>query len=61
MPTKNPTHDVYWSLGSTLISTGLLLRKSRGQLGQGNLAVGAGLVILGVKLREWLAGAKRPS
>ena len=49
------TSDVYWSLCGALISFGLLRGSPRG-----TLAVGAGVVILGVKFREWLAATKRP-
>jgi hypothetical protein len=50
MSNHGPTHDIYWSVGGALVSFGLLRHST-----QTNLAVGAGLLILGVKLREWLA------
>jgi len=61
MPSK--THDFYWGIAGVLISLGLLNRTSanRADQGRGNLAVGTGAIILGVKIREWLAEIRQPS
>lgn len=49
MNSQSSTHDIFWGVGGVLVSFGMLRRSP-----QSHLVLASGLVILGVKLTEWV-------